>query len=283
MYCILCKNIYTDEKYKWCKQCEINKLRKNFTNWTSGNKKIDNFIQEKQLKINYPWNIVFEWIPYNKFLDIKEVDKDDFSTVYSAKWEDGPLEWNNNNRKYIRNQKEIELKLKYSHNLQNVVKFLNEVKVYSNNFKIFGISQNPDTKNYIMVLQDNKDYCILCKNEYIYKWCKQCEINKLRKNFTNWTSGNEKIDNFIQEKQLVINYYYSIFEWIPYNKFLDIKEVDKDDFSTVYSAKWDGPLEWNNNNKKYIRNQKEFELKLKCSHNLQNVVEFLNKVGFLLN
>uniref|UniRef100_U9US63 Uncharacterized protein n=1 Tax=Rhizophagus irregularis (strain DAOM 181602 / DAOM 197198 / MUCL 43194) TaxID=747089 RepID=U9US63_RHIID len=111
----------------------------------NGNEKIDNFIQEKQLEINNSRNIVFEWIPYyNKFLDIKEVDKDDFSTVYLAKWEDGPLEWNNNSRKYIRNLKESELKLKYSHNLQNVVEFLNKVKIYSTNFKIFGISQNPD-------------------------------------------------------------------------------------------------------------------------------------------
>ncbi|CAB4441621.1 unnamed protein product [Rhizophagus irregularis] len=274
---VKCENIKVF--YKWCKQFETNKLRKNFTNWTSGNEKVDNFIQEKQLETNNSRNIVFEWIPYNKFLDIKEVDKDDFSTVYFAKWEDGPLEWNNNSIKYVRNQKEFGLKLKYSHNLQNVVEFLNEVKVYSTNFEIFGISQNPDKKNYIMALQD-KDYCILCKNEYIDKWCKQCDINKLRKNFTNWTSGNEKIDNFIQEKQLEINDPGNIvFEWIPYNKFLDIKEVDKDDFSTIYSAKWeDGPLKLNYYSRKYVRNQKEFGLKLKYSHNLQNVVEFLNEV-----
>ncbi|EXX52777.1 hypothetical protein RirG_250110 [Rhizophagus irregularis DAOM 197198w] len=284
MECEICSKKYTMVFSKWCKQCETNKLRKNFTNWTSGNEKIDNFIQEKQLEINNSWNIVFEWIPYNKFLDIKKVDKDDISTIYSVKWEDGPLEWNNYSKKYIRNPKEVEfkeLKLKYSHNLQNVVEFLNEIKVYSTNFEIFGISQNPHTKDYIIALQNNYSYCIKCNYKYtniIQEWCKQCETNKL---ITNWTSGNEKIDNFIQEKQLEI---YSsrniVFEWIPYNKFLDIKEVNKDDISTIYSAKWeDGPLKWNNYSKKYIRNPKEVELKelkLKYSHNL--VVEFLNEI-----
>ncbi|CAB5391958.1 unnamed protein product [Rhizophagus irregularis] len=120
MKCENCGKKYTMIVFKWCKQCETR-------------------------------NIVFEWIPYNKLFDIKEVDKDDFSTVYSAKWKDGPLKLNYYSRKYIRNQKKFELKLKCSHNLQNVVEFLNEVKVYSTNFEIFGISQNPDTKSYIML------------------------------------------------------------------------------------------------------------------------------------
>jgi hypothetical protein len=124
-YCIVCKNMYTNKNYKWCKQCETNRLKKNFTNWTSGSEKIDNFIQEKQLKINNPWHIVFEWIPYDKFLDIKEVDKDDFSTVYSALWEDGPLYWDENNDEYKGYPKEVALKC--SHNLQNADEFLSKV------------------------------------------------------------------------------------------------------------------------------------------------------------
>ena len=39
-------------------------LKENFTYWTSENKKIDNFIQEMQLKTDY---YVIEWIPYNQF------------------------------------------------------------------------------------------------------------------------------------------------------------------------------------------------------------------------
>jgi hypothetical protein len=33
----------------------------------------------------------------------------------------------------------------------------------------------------------------------IYEWCKPCLLNYLKNNFINWTSGNKKIDKFIQE------------------------------------------------------------------------------------
>src|SRR2546430_8380020 len=116
---------------------------------------------------------------------------------------------------------------------------------------MYEISQDPDTKDYILALQNKYGtYCIKCNKMYTnvdYKWCKQCQINYLRKNFINWTSGNEEIDSFIQKMQLEINISSdTVFEWIPYNQFNDIKEIDKDNFSTVSSAKWkDGPLYWN--------------------------------------
>src|SRR5215469_3181942 len=116
-YCIKCNKKYTNTDYKWCNPCQINYLKGKFTNWTSGNEKIDNFIQERQLKINDKDDIIFEWIPYNQFLDIREVDKNDFSTVYSAKWKDGQLYWNVNNKRYVK-QPNKEVTLKYLHNLQ---------------------------------------------------------------------------------------------------------------------------------------------------------------------
>ena len=99
-------------------------------NWTSGNEKIDNFIQEMQLKINDSNDIVFEWIPYDQFNDIKEINKGDFATVYSAEWKDGSLHYNSNKRKYTRQSHYSHKKvtLKYLHNSQNIInEFLNEV------------------------------------------------------------------------------------------------------------------------------------------------------------
>jgi hypothetical protein len=122
----LCKHcLITELYYNWCKQCETNKLRENFTNWSSGNEIIDVFIREKQLEIINPWDNVFEWIPYNKFINIKKVDDDEFFTIYSAKWEDGPLYWYEYSKIYIRIPEEIALK--HSYNIQNVNEFLNEV------------------------------------------------------------------------------------------------------------------------------------------------------------
>src|SRR5215204_4731202 len=95
---------------------------------------------------------------------------------------------------------------------------------------IYRISQNPATKDYFMVFEDEyyELYCEKCEEEYTnkdYRWCKPCLINDCEKNFTKWTSENEKINNFIQEMQLKIDSYSNIiFEWIPYNQFNIIKE-----------------------------------------------------------
>ena len=148
----------------------------------------------------------------------------------------------------------------------------------NNAIKIYGISQNPDTKNYIIVLQDR--YCKSCGDQYAnicYEWCKPCQINNLRENYANLTSGNEKIDNFIQEMQLKIDSYNDmIVEWIQYNQFDNIKEIIKSDFTTVYSATWiDGPLEYVDYEWKRIPYKK---VALKCLNNLQSINEFLKEV-----
>src|SRR5436305_13721556 len=88
--CKQCGNKYTYEWRKWCKPCQINNLKKNFTEWTSGNKQIDSFIQERQLEVDV-FDKLFEWIPYNQFNEIKEISQSDLFTVYSAVWKNGPL------------------------------------------------------------------------------------------------------------------------------------------------------------------------------------------------
>ena len=123
-YCAKCDKIYTNTECKWCRPCQINKLKKNFANWTSGNEKIDDFIQEMQLKISEYDDVIVEWIPYNQFNNIKEIGKGGFATVYSAIWTDGPLEYN---KKYIR-ESDKKVALKCFYNSQNITnEFLNEV------------------------------------------------------------------------------------------------------------------------------------------------------------
>src|SRR5829696_8748204 len=102
MSCKKCGEQYTDIDWYWCKQCQIDNLKGNFTNWTSRNEKIDNFIQEMQLIINSPWDIVFEWIPYNQFSDIKVIGRSGFAIIYSAIWNDGPLKYDGNTKKYVK-------------------------------------------------------------------------------------------------------------------------------------------------------------------------------------
>ena len=111
---------------------------------------------------------------------------------------------------------------------------------------IYGISQNPDTSDYILV----QDYLIQ-------------------------TNGNKKIDDFIQERQLNISSYSDvIFEWIPYNQFNEIKETGKNGLITIYSAIWnDGPLHY-----QYYRvftRDSYKKVALKCLHNLQESIDSL--------
>jgi hypothetical protein len=147
--------------------------------------------------------------------------------------------------------------------------------------EIYGISQDPTTKYYIMILQDG--YCKKCGKLYTDKsveWCKPCLINHLKSNFKNWTSGNKKVDNLIQEIQLQIDQWYDIiFEWIPFDQFSDLNEVGRGGFSKVYSAIWkDGPLNYDLNKKIWTR-QSYKKVALKCLFNSENINNiFLNEV-----
>ena len=123
-----CNKCFEKPEHGWCK-CQVDYLKNNFTNSFSGNEKIDNFIQEKQLTINHYHDIIFEWIPYNQLNDIKEVGKGGFATVYSATWKDGPLFYNFNKRELSRGRKRVALKC--LHNSQNITnEFLNEVGIF---------------------------------------------------------------------------------------------------------------------------------------------------------
>ena len=79
-----------------------------------------------QLKINHYDDIVFEWIPYNQFNDIKKISDDGFTKIYSAIWKDGPLHYIDIERKYTRKPNE-RFALKYLCNSQNFDEFLNKV------------------------------------------------------------------------------------------------------------------------------------------------------------
>jgi hypothetical protein len=97
-------------------------LKKFFINWTCGNEKIDNFLQKMQSKIGYTRDVL-EFIPYHQFNDIKEINKSDVATVYSAMWKVGPLLYYSNDKKWTR---ELNKKV-YLYSLQNTDIFLNEV------------------------------------------------------------------------------------------------------------------------------------------------------------
>jgi hypothetical protein len=105
-YCVSCDKLYIDN-YKWCKTCQVDYLIENFMDLNIENEKIVELIKEMQLKINYPTDIVFEWISFDQFSNIRKVGKDGYVTVYSATWKDGPLKYNTNKKKYERSPNQV--------------------------------------------------------------------------------------------------------------------------------------------------------------------------------
>src|SRR5207247_2010455 len=101
----------------------------------------------------------------------------------------------------------------------------------------------------------------------------------LENNFTSWTSGNEIIDNLIQEMQLGISgSYEKVFEWVPYNQFGNIKEIGRGDFAKIYSVIWkNGPLFYDNYG--WTR-ESNLKVNLRCLYNSQNITNesILNEV-----
>ncbi|CAB4439799.1 unnamed protein product [Rhizophagus irregularis] len=153
------------------KICLAKRFQQNFKNWTSGNNGIDKFIQNTQLSDPHD-NIVeeaLEWIPYNRFYDIEYIAKGGFGKVYRANWIDGPIkEWDLENENWKRGRQNKFVAPKILDNSKNVtLEFMNEIishhKLYENDYvgvgviRFYGITQDLETKNYIMVLDYVKD------------------------------------------------------------------------------------------------------------------------------
>ncbi|RHZ43516.1 hypothetical protein Glove_1033g18 [Diversispora epigaea] len=159
--CPECKNSY---KYGRCKPCNSKHFQNDFNNWTSGNDKIDKFIQDAQLNaIDYLE--VIEWIPYDRFKNVKQIGKGGFGTIHYARWIDGFIrKWDIENQQWKRWYENLEVALKKFDNFVNFDDVLNEMEihlktwsVYSPSIRFYGITQDPETHSYMMVLQYAKD------------------------------------------------------------------------------------------------------------------------------
>jgi hypothetical protein len=107
--------------------------------------------------------------------------------------------------------------------------------------------------------------------------CKSmCNAKHFKQNFKNWTSGNDNIDKFIQDTQLSDCYTSNVLEWIPHERFYDIKNIAE---MNVYRANWiDGRIDkWDNENQIWERKDQNMFMILKSLDN-PNIVEFINEV-----
>jgi hypothetical protein len=133
------------------------------------------------------------------------------------------------------------------------------------------MTQDPETKNYMMVL-NNK-----CK-----KCNKICNAIYFQQKFIDWTSNDDDIDKFIQDTQLSAHDdVRGVLEWIPYDRFYDVKYISKDDFGEMYIADWsDGNISyWDAKNQSWKRDNLNMFVNLKSLNTPNDLtLEFINKV-----
>ncbi|GES73472.1 kinase-like domain-containing protein [Rhizophagus clarus] len=90
-------------------------------------------------KASTDYREVLEWIPYNKFRHIEYITKGGFGKVYRARWIDGYINhWENVTLEFIN---EITLHYKIAVGGDEYI------------IKVYGITQDPETKDYMMVLK----------------------------------------------------------------------------------------------------------------------------------
>ena len=102
-------------------------------------------------------------------------------------------------------------------------------------------------RNKVMFNEGTKRICENCHQECLATlYCELCVQNYLKANFSNWTSGNNDIDNLIQKCQMEALLPEMIVEWIPYNNLQNIEYLTKGGFSEIYTAEWNHGhyLEW---------------------------------------
>ncbi|RHZ82537.1 hypothetical protein Glove_109g228 [Diversispora epigaea] len=130
-------------------------LIKMFGTWSSGNVNIDKIIQESQ--INNPTSNL-RWIPYDNFHDTEHIADNIYYTLYSARL-----------RNYMMDEQDCEyygvVTLKELKDYRiDVLKFIKAIKDITIDWfnsscftRFFGISKNPSTQNYIIVMESHDD------------------------------------------------------------------------------------------------------------------------------
>jgi hypothetical protein len=126
--CIQCKK--PRSHYQWCQSCERKQCEEKFSNCTSGDKNIDAFLRDSQLKSTRPQTFL-EWIPFNKLENISILNTKSGKktrTVYSATWKDGPrIMWDQQNEKYERVETKVTIIYKDGNDIDQINEILNEV------------------------------------------------------------------------------------------------------------------------------------------------------------
>ncbi|RGB41385.1 kinase-like domain-containing protein [Rhizophagus diaphanus] len=171
-------SVYIDHK-NWDLWCKESVPRCLIEGWTSGNNDVDEFI--KDTIYNAKNNKFLEWVPFDRFEDVKQIGEGGFAKVYSAKWIDGKTNKRQDDGSWKNKEPNpIKVALKRLNGSQNIsAEYLNELKIHWRlynlddlSLKFYGITKDPQTKELMMITQlaeQGNLRCILsCKFNNIF-------------------------------------------------------------------------------------------------------------------
>jgi hypothetical protein len=109
-------------------KCNTIQFKQNFKNWTSGNNQIDKFIRSTQLSAHGNLKEVLEWIPYDRFCNIKYIYITE-GKMYRANWIDGHINyWSKYNQNWKREKPNMFVLLKILNDPTSITsEFINKV------------------------------------------------------------------------------------------------------------------------------------------------------------
>ncbi|CAG8512551.1 18896_t:CDS:2, partial [Racocetra fulgida] len=116
---------------------------------------------------------------------------------------------------------------------------------------------------YLSLLSEHDELTENEKQKLYFAFLSGHELDKEEKNlkklFGSWSSGNNDIDNFIQECQLSCATSERVVEWIPHSELVNIKYICNGSFGEVYKATWNNGTirNWNSNKGEFIRHEKQ--------------------------
>ncbi|RHZ44139.1 hypothetical protein Glove_756g27 [Diversispora epigaea] len=167
--------------YGRCALCTKEYFIQEFKTWSSGNANIDKNIQESQINKRNSQ----QWIPYDDFKEIEHIADGGHGSVYSAKLENG-IKWNWN---FIKQDWEYNLigvkvalkEIKDSrYDIAEFLKVIMTINDYDHEYiaKYYGISKNPSTQNYIIVMESFDDdlHNFLTKTFWNLRWQSKLDI-----------------------------------------------------------------------------------------------------------
>src|SRR3954469_24634207 len=126
--------------------------------------------------------------------------------------------------------------------------------------------------NKVLLNDGTKRICENCSQGCLATlYCELCVRNYLKAKFSNWTSGNDDIDNLIQECQTETLEPGRVIEWIPYNNLQNIKYLTEGGCSRIYTADWIGGsyYEWDSKEQQ-LKRYGRHRVVLKRLENVEN-------------